>query len=117
MVSQWNHVVNTNSTKLFSHSMQKQMESFLFLISMARNSVLRDIASLRNDIAERQRSQGFLKNFFNKLFGECTQDELTLREFSRIPEVLRQCIDAFCRTFNVSLLVIVHNLWLIQNFL
>ncbi|XP_017062205.1 sphingomyelin phosphodiesterase 4 [Drosophila ficusphila] len=100
--SQWNHVVNTNSTKLFSHPMQMQMESFLFLISMARNSVLRDIASLRNDIAEKQRSEGFLKNFFNKIFGDCTQDEITLREFSRIPEVLRQCIDAFCKTFNVD---------------
>ncbi|XP_017083915.1 sphingomyelin phosphodiesterase 4 [Drosophila eugracilis] len=100
--SQWNPVVNTSSAKLFSHAMQTQMESFLFLISMARNSVLRDIAKLRNEIAEKQRSEGFLKNFFNKLFGECTQDEITLREFSRIPEVLRQCIDAFCRTFNID---------------
>jgi len=82
------------------------METFLLLISMARNSVLRDIAKLRNEIAERQRSEGFLKNFYKKIFGECTQEEVTLREFSRIPEVLRQCIDAFCRTFNVSLLFV-----------
>ncbi|EDV49457.1 sphingomyelin phosphodiesterase 4 [Drosophila erecta] len=100
--SQWNQVVSTSSAKLFSYTMQTQMESFLFLISIARNSVLRDIAKLRNEIAERQRSKGFLKNYFNKLFGECTQEEVTLREFSRIPEVLRQCIDAFCRTFNVD---------------
>lgn len=85
--------------------MQTQIEKFLFEISMARNSVLREIAALRNSIAERQRSEGFLRNFFNKLFHECSQDELTLREFSRIPEVLRQCIDAFCRTFNVGFLL------------
>eukprot|EP00099_Drosophila_melanogaster_P022605 NP_650124.1 uncharacterized protein Dmel_CG6962 [Drosophila melanogaster] len=98
----WNQAVNISSAKLFSYTMQTQMETFLLLISMARNSVLRDIAKLRNEIAERQRSEGFLKNFYKKIFGECTQEEVTLREFSRIPEVLRQCIDAFCRTFNVD---------------
>ncbi|KAH8340880.1 hypothetical protein KR059_009142, partial [Drosophila kikkawai] len=101
--AQWNSVVPTsNTTKLFSQPMQMQIQKFLYEISMARNSVLREIAGLRNAIAERQRSDGFLKNFFNKLFREVSQDEVTLREFSRIPEVLRQCIDAFCRTFNVD---------------
>ncbi|KAH8291911.1 hypothetical protein KR054_002124, partial [Drosophila jambulina] len=101
--AQWNSMVPTsNTTKLFSQPMQMQIQKFLYEISMARNSVLREIAGLRNTIAERQRSDGFLKNFFNKLFREVSQDELTLRELSRIPEVLRQCIDAFCRTFNVD---------------
>ncbi|KAH8383164.1 hypothetical protein KR009_007128, partial [Drosophila setifemur] len=100
--SQWNPVVNSNLPKMFSEPMQMQMESFLLLISMARNSVLREIAALRNEIAEKQRREGFLMNFFIKVFGESTQDEVTLRELSRIPEVLRQCIDAFCRTFNVD---------------
>lgn len=98
----WTPVVSTQFPKLFSEPMQLHMENFLLLISMSRNSILRDMAALRNQIAEKQRSDGFLINFFNKLFGESTQDEVTLREFSRIPEVLRQCIDAFCRTFNVD---------------
>lgn len=99
----WTPVVSTQFPKLFSEPMQLHMENFLLLISMSRNSILRDMAALRNQIVEKQRSDGFLINFFNKLFGESTQDEVTLREFSRIPEVLRQCIDAFCRTFNVSI--------------
>lgn len=71
---------------------------------MARNSVLtNNISALRKEILERQRSEGYLKNIFKKFIGEATQDELTLRDLSRIPEVLRHCIDAFCRTFNVSL--------------
>ncbi|XP_017105027.2 sphingomyelin phosphodiesterase 4 [Drosophila bipectinata] len=98
----WSPVVGTHFPKLFSETMKLQMENFLLLISMSRNSIHRDMAALRNQIAEKQRSNGFLINFFNKLFGESTQDEVTLHEFSRIPEVLRQCIDAFCRTFNVD---------------
>ncbi|XP_034114645.1 sphingomyelin phosphodiesterase 4 [Drosophila albomicans] len=100
--AQWNPLVSNNIPKLFSDQMYEQIQSFLFIISMARNSVLSDISALRREISERQRSEGYIRNLFKKLLGECTQDELTLRELSRIPEVLRQCIDSLCRTFNVD---------------
>ncbi|KAM8705739.1 hypothetical protein ACLKA7_010098 [Drosophila subpalustris] len=100
--AQWNPLVSSNIPKLFSEPMHSQIQSFLYVISMARNSVLSDIRALRREISERQRSEGYMKNLFKKLFGESTQDELTLRELSRIPEVLRQCIDAFCRIFSVD---------------
>ncbi|EDW85099.1 uncharacterized protein Dwil_GK14473 [Drosophila willistoni] len=100
--AQWNPMCSSNIPKLFSESMKMQIEAFLFVISMARNSVLSNICLLRKEISERQRSEGFLKNFLNKLLGESTQDELMLRELSRIPEMLRQSIDAFCRSFGIN---------------
>ncbi|XP_030572125.1 sphingomyelin phosphodiesterase 4 [Drosophila novamexicana] len=101
--AQWNPLVSSNIPKLFSEQMHTKIQSFLYVISMARNSVLtNNISALRKEILERQRSEGYLKNIFKKFIGEATQDELTLRDLSRIPEVLRHCIDAFCRTFNVD---------------
>ncbi|EDV92548.1 sphingomyelin phosphodiesterase 4 isoform X1 [Drosophila grimshawi] len=101
--AQWNPSVSSDMPKLFSESMHMKIHNFLYLISMVRNSVLTNIISaLRKEILERQRSEGYLKNLFKKFIGESSQDELTLRDISRIPEVLRQCIDAFCRTFDVD---------------
>ncbi|ALC47309.1 CG6962 [Drosophila busckii] len=101
--AQWNPLHSSNIPKLFSEDMHMQIESFLYVISMARNTVLSNIRNLRGEIAERQRSEGYLKNLFKKFMGKSTQDEITLCEASRIPEVLRQSIDAFCRTFNVDM--------------
>ncbi|KAH8294746.1 hypothetical protein KR018_002396, partial [Drosophila ironensis] len=101
--TQWSPVVTTNLPKLFSEPMHRHIENFLLLISLGRNAVLRDIAALKNQITERERAAGLLINLYNKFFGEYSQDEVTLRELSRIPEVLRQCIETFSITFNVDL--------------
>ncbi|TDG52183.1 hypothetical protein AWZ03_001464 [Drosophila navojoa] len=101
--AQWNPLVSSNIPLLFSEHMHSRIQSFLFGISVARNSVLTNIIStLRKEIMDRQRSEGYIKNLLKKILGEKTQDEILLRELSRIPEVLRQCLDAFCRTFNVD---------------
>ncbi|XP_022216123.2 sphingomyelin phosphodiesterase 4 [Drosophila obscura] len=88
--------------KLFSDTMRLEMENFLFVISMARNQVLREVSRLRMEILEKQRLEGFLKNFLHRMWHEPSQDETLLADVSRVPEVLRQCIDYFCGTFNVD---------------
>lgn len=56
--------------------MQAQKQKFLYEIS-----------------AERQRSKGFLRNFFNKLFHECSQDEV---RFNRFQARLEALSDIWC---------------------
>lgn len=82
--------------------MHSQIENFLFVISMARNSVLHDISAMERDIKERQRSEGYLKNLIKDWLGGCSQEKLTLTELKAIPDVLHQCIIALSRSFNVS---------------
>lgn len=100
--AQWNPLVSNNIPKLFSDNMHSQIENFLFVISLARNSVLHDIKAMEREIKERQRSEGYLKNLIKEWLGECSQEKLTLTELKGIPEVLCQCINAFSRSFNVS---------------
>ncbi|BFF89069.1 sphingomyelin phosphodiesterase 4 [Drosophila madeirensis] len=88
--------------KLFSDIMRMEMENFLFVISMARNQVLREVSRLRMEILEKQRLEGFLKNFLHRMWHEPSQDETLLADVSRVPEVLRQCIDYLCRSFHVD---------------
>ncbi|XP_030376210.1 sphingomyelin phosphodiesterase 4 isoform X2 [Scaptodrosophila lebanonensis] len=98
----WISLGGSQSPKLFSREMHAQIENFLFIISMARNTVLREIGTIRNEIAKRQRSEGFIKNLLSKLMAAPSQEELTLKEISRIPELLRQGINSFCNIFNVD---------------
>lgn len=100
--AQWNPLVSSNIPKLFSENMHSQIENFLFVISLARNSVLQDIKAMEREIKERQRSEGYLKNLIKDWLGECSQEKLTLAELKGIPEVLCQCINAFSRSFNVG---------------
>ncbi|KAH8414053.1 hypothetical protein KR222_003373, partial [Zaprionus bogoriensis] len=101
--AQWNPLVSSNIPKLFSEHMLSQIQSFLFVISLARTAVLHDISAMERELKERQRSEGYLKTLIKDLLGECTQDKLTLNQLRNIPDVLRQCIYAFGRIFNVSL--------------
>ncbi|XP_017144069.1 sphingomyelin phosphodiesterase 4 [Drosophila miranda] len=88
--------------KLFSDAMRADMENFLFVISMTRNQVLLEVSRLRMEILEMQRLEGFLKNFLHRMWNEPSQDETLLADVSRVPEVLRQCIDHLCRAFNLD---------------
>lgn len=102
--AQWNPLASSNIPKLFSEPMHTQIENFLFVISLARNSVLQDISAMEREIKERQRSEGYLKNLIKDWLGECSQEKLTLNELKAIPDVLRQCINALSRSFNVRFL-------------
>ncbi|KAH8267033.1 hypothetical protein KR018_001909 [Drosophila ironensis] len=100
--TQGSPVATTNFPKLFSEPMQRQIENFLLAISLGRNAVLRDIEALQSQITERQRAAGPLKQLYNKIVKAHKKDEKTLHDLSRIPEVLRECIAAFCNAFKVD---------------
>ncbi|KAH8274422.1 hypothetical protein KR018_010105, partial [Drosophila ironensis] len=100
--TQWSTVFPTHWPKLFSEPMKRHMETFLLPISLGRNAVFKDIEAMQNQITERKRAAGPIKHLYNKLRKAYKKDEEALEELRRIPDILRECIEAFCNAFNVD---------------